>query len=356
MRPPPALHHPRTPAGNAHASQVGMCQAANGCRAPRALRGRRRRAPAAAPSPPTCAPLPPVLVLGAINPLKDFLQGQADYFGTLGLPGWLVQWVSAPFCAGRTGGCGSSAPPAPTSPAPPPPPVPLHSFPQGHPGNMAVVLAAMGFYGCGYLGWQIRSGEDPAAVAKATDLHPKLAVGMTMFFALVRGREGRVRVGSVGRGVGRGSRWRWEDVACRRHTTPSLSHTHTHTPRPRLQGALGGSMSVLMQVCMGRAWEGARGSLGGRARDSHALTAQLGAEPRAPLRPPPPHPPRRARTSGPPLTLPPACWGSCCSDSRWTRAAWARCLPASSRGGALPHPHNLPPAPPPPHTPPPHTP
>ncbi|KAI7835550.1 hypothetical protein COHA_010554 [Chlorella ohadii] len=90
--------------------------------------------------------LAPMVALAAVNPLADFLQGQADYFSTLGLPQWLVQW--------------------------------------GHPGNMAVVLFAMGIYGCGYLGWRIRLSEDAGEVAVAQDLHPKLAVGMTIFFAL----------------------------------------------------------------------------------------------------------------------------------------------------------------------------
>ncbi|KAL4422379.1 hypothetical protein ABPG75_008576 [Micractinium tetrahymenae] len=90
--------------------------------------------------------LAPMAALAAINPLADFLQGQADYFSTLNLPGWLVQW--------------------------------------GHPGNMTVVLFAMGFYGCGYLGWRIRTSDNADEVAVAQDLHPKLAVGMTIFFAL----------------------------------------------------------------------------------------------------------------------------------------------------------------------------
>eukprot|EP01023_Acetabularia_acetabulum_P067055 TRINITY_DN916_c1_g2_i1.p1 TRINITY_DN916_c1_g2~~TRINITY_DN916_c1_g2_i1.p1 ORF type:complete len:209 (+),score=31.47 TRINITY_DN916_c1_g2_i1:131-757(+) len=54
----------------------------------------------------------------------------------------------------------------------------------GHPGNMAVVLFAMGFYGSGYLGWQIRTSENEEAVIKARQLHPKLAIGMFIFFAL----------------------------------------------------------------------------------------------------------------------------------------------------------------------------
>jgi hypothetical protein len=35
-----------------------------------------------------------VAVLAGINPMANFLQGQADFFSTLGLPQWLVQWVS----------------------------------------------------------------------------------------------------------------------------------------------------------------------------------------------------------------------------------------------------------------------
>ena len=46
--------------------------------------------------------------------------------------------------------------------------------PAGHPGNMAVVLLAMGMYGCGYLGWRIRLSDDAGEVATAQDLHPKV--------------------------------------------------------------------------------------------------------------------------------------------------------------------------------------
>ncbi|XP_057871332.1 uncharacterized protein LOC131077797 isoform X2 [Cryptomeria japonica] len=53
----------------------------------------------------------------------------------------------------------------------------------GHPGNMAVVLFAMGGYGS-YLGWQIRLSDDVEVKAKAKDLHPKLLAGMFFFFAL----------------------------------------------------------------------------------------------------------------------------------------------------------------------------
>ncbi|KAL2933386.1 Crossover junction endodeoxyribonuclease RuvC [Bienertia sinuspersici] len=53
----------------------------------------------------------------------------------------------------------------------------------GHPGNMAVVLFAMGGYGT-YLGFRIRFSDDMEERAKAKDLHPKLLGGMFFFFAL----------------------------------------------------------------------------------------------------------------------------------------------------------------------------
>ncbi|PIA37212.1 hypothetical protein AQUCO_03000063v1 [Aquilegia coerulea] len=53
----------------------------------------------------------------------------------------------------------------------------------GHPGNMAVVLFAMGGYGT-YLGFRIRYSDDVEEKAKAKDLHPKLLAGMFFFFAL----------------------------------------------------------------------------------------------------------------------------------------------------------------------------
>ena len=49
---------------------------------------------------------------------------------------------------------------------------------------MAVVLLAMGGYGAGYLGWAIRTSEDGDLVGKAKELHPKLSLGMFIFFAL----------------------------------------------------------------------------------------------------------------------------------------------------------------------------
>ncbi|KAJ6425421.1 hypothetical protein OIU85_000772 [Salix viminalis] len=53
----------------------------------------------------------------------------------------------------------------------------------GHPGNMAVVLFAMGGYGT-YLGFRIRFSDDVKEKAAAKDLHPKLLGGMFFFFAL----------------------------------------------------------------------------------------------------------------------------------------------------------------------------
>ena len=48
---------------------------------------------------------------------------------------------------------------------------------------MAVVLIAMGGYGT-YLGWQIRLSDNPDVVMAAKEAHPKLAAGMSVFFAL----------------------------------------------------------------------------------------------------------------------------------------------------------------------------
>ncbi|KAI4371309.1 hypothetical protein MLD38_019559 [Melastoma candidum] len=53
----------------------------------------------------------------------------------------------------------------------------------GHPGNMAVVLFAMGGYGT-YLGFRIKYTDDMEEKANAKDLHPKLLGGMFFFFAL----------------------------------------------------------------------------------------------------------------------------------------------------------------------------
>ena len=131
------------------------------------------------------------LSLAGVNPFLNFLQGQADTFSKLDLPPALIKY--------------------------------------GHPGNMAVVLLAMGGYGALYLGWQIRLADnvemrrkvgidllsdsptlrlsdsptlrhsdpptlrlsDPLTLAprallvrQAMDLHPKLAGGMSIFFLL----------------------------------------------------------------------------------------------------------------------------------------------------------------------------
>lgn len=45
-----------------------------------------------APTPTVSLPASAVAALAAVNPLADFLQGQADYFSTLNLPQGLVQW------------------------------------------------------------------------------------------------------------------------------------------------------------------------------------------------------------------------------------------------------------------------
>ena len=87
-----------------------------------------------------------------IHPLPSSTP-QADYFSTLGLPGWLVQWVRRgrrrsllqPVHEGRWGAGAAlqrRARPCPDA-------LCFRPHPQGHGGNMAVVLLAMGLYGCG---------------------------------------------------------------------------------------------------------------------------------------------------------------------------------------------------------------
>ncbi|GIM03209.1 hypothetical protein Vretimale_8007 [Volvox reticuliferus] len=88
----------------------------------------------------------PLFSIAAVDAIYEILQPPAEYFQTLNLPEPLVHW--------------------------------------GHPGNMAVVLFAMGGYGAAYLGWQIRTSNDEAVVAKAKEAHPKIAAGMFIFFAL----------------------------------------------------------------------------------------------------------------------------------------------------------------------------
>ncbi|RAL51649.1 hypothetical protein DM860_010367 [Cuscuta australis] len=90
----------------------------------------------------------PLLFLAALpggRSVRSAFEPFVEVVRTLNLPEWLVHW--------------------------------------GHPGNMAVVLIAMGGYGT-YLGFRIRSSTDAEERAKAKDLHPKLLAGMFFFFAL----------------------------------------------------------------------------------------------------------------------------------------------------------------------------
>ncbi|RCV46634.1 hypothetical protein SEVIR_9G551900v4 [Setaria viridis] len=93
------------------------------------------------------APYPLLLaaLLPGAEPVTAVFAPFVELVKTLDLPGWLVHW--------------------------------------GHPGNMAVVLFAMGGYGT-YLGFRIKLSDDPEEKAKAKDLHPKLLAGMFFFFAL----------------------------------------------------------------------------------------------------------------------------------------------------------------------------
>ncbi|KAG8095858.1 hypothetical protein GUJ93_ZPchr0013g35986 [Zizania palustris] len=93
------------------------------------------------------APCPLLLaaLLPGAEPVRAVFEPFVELVKTLDLPGWLVHW--------------------------------------GHPGNMAVVLFAMGGYGT-YLGFRIKLSDDPEEKAKAKDLHPKLLAGLFFFFAL----------------------------------------------------------------------------------------------------------------------------------------------------------------------------
>ncbi|KAM3316315.1 hypothetical protein ACQJBY_034443 [Aegilops geniculata] len=93
------------------------------------------------------APYPLLLaaLLPGAEPISAAFAPFVELVRTFSLPDWLVQW--------------------------------------GHPGNMAVVLFAMGGYGT-YLGFRIKLSDDPEEKAKAKDLHPKLLGGMFFFFAL----------------------------------------------------------------------------------------------------------------------------------------------------------------------------
>ncbi|EFJ49760.1 hypothetical protein VOLCADRAFT_89542 [Volvox carteri f. nagariensis] len=88
----------------------------------------------------------PLFSVAAVDAIYQYLKPQAEYFNTLNIPEAIVHW--------------------------------------GHPGNMAVVLFAMGGYGAAYLGWQIRTSTDGEVVARAKEAHPKLAAGMFFFFTL----------------------------------------------------------------------------------------------------------------------------------------------------------------------------
>uniref|UniRef100_A0A0E0K8I7 Cytochrome b561 domain-containing protein n=1 Tax=Oryza punctata TaxID=4537 RepID=A0A0E0K8I7_ORYPU len=92
------------------------------------------------------APFPLLLaaLLPGAEPVRAVFEPFVELVKTWDLPGWLVHW--------------------------------------GHPGNMAVVLFAMGGYGT-YLGFRIKLSDDPEEKAKAKDLHPKILAGMFFFFA-----------------------------------------------------------------------------------------------------------------------------------------------------------------------------
>ncbi|XP_048423478.1 uncharacterized protein LOC103965675 isoform X2 [Pyrus x bretschneideri] len=80
----------------------------------------------------------PLLLLAALpgaGTVASLFEPFVELVKSFGLPGWLVHW--------------------------------------GHPGNMAVVLFAMGGYGT-YLGYRIRFSDDVEEKANAKDLHPKL--------------------------------------------------------------------------------------------------------------------------------------------------------------------------------------
>lgn len=83
--------------------------------------------------------------VAAADGIRAALQPQADLFATFNVPEPVIHW--------------------------------------GHPGNMAVVLLAMGGYGAVYLGWQIRTSDKEEVITMAKDMHPKLAGGMALFFA-----------------------------------------------------------------------------------------------------------------------------------------------------------------------------
>ncbi|CAI5522781.1 unnamed protein product [Closterium sp. Naga37s-1] len=90
------------------------------------------------------APMP-VAALAAADALRELLEPYGELVRSWNLPDWLIHW--------------------------------------GHPGNMAVVLLAMGGYGS-YLGWQIRLASSPEAKAAARAAHPPIMGFMFLFFAI----------------------------------------------------------------------------------------------------------------------------------------------------------------------------
>ncbi|CAI5457702.1 unnamed protein product [Closterium sp. Yama58-4] len=90
------------------------------------------------------APMP-VAALAAADALRELLEPYGELVRSWDLPDWLIHW--------------------------------------GHPGNMAVVLLAMGGYGS-YLGWQIRLASSPEAKEAARAAHPPIMGFMFLFFAI----------------------------------------------------------------------------------------------------------------------------------------------------------------------------
>ncbi|CAI5475840.1 unnamed protein product [Closterium sp. Yama58-4] len=90
------------------------------------------------------APMP-VAALAAADALRELLEPYGELVRSWDLPDWLIHW--------------------------------------GHPGNMAVVLLAMGGYGS-YLGWQIRLASTPEAKEAARAAHPPIMAFMFLFFAI----------------------------------------------------------------------------------------------------------------------------------------------------------------------------
>ena len=96
----------------------------------------------------------------------------------------------------------------------------------------------MGGYGAGYLGWQIRLSDNPDVIKTAQDMHPKLAAGMGIFFALgaVGGMMSMIMQVSKQRGrrkpsaVPSGSLWVFQlpsllPLPCQVQPRPACPHT-----------------------------------------------------------------------------------------------------------------------------------